>query len=112
MSSIDFNYLANISDNDRDFEAELLRVYIEDTELHLEAAQTDLAAGEWDKLAKEGHHIKGASANVGAQPMQTLAARLEQEAKCQSPDRLALLLTEMTAELEKVKQLFNSRYSP
>lgn len=111
MHSIDLNYLATVSDNDRGFEAELLQVYIEDTELHLEAAKLAQRGTDWDRVAKEAHHIKGASANVGAQEMQTLAVNLEREAKAQQIDSLAITLERMAVELEKVKQLFRERYS-
>ncbi|HAN47222.1 MAG TPA: Hpt domain-containing protein, partial [Cyanobacteria bacterium UBA8156] len=43
--AIDLEYLSQLSDGDREFEAELLSVYLEDTASHLAALEEAVAAG-------------------------------------------------------------------
>lgn len=110
MSAIDFSYLASISDNDREFEEELLRVYLEDAQTHLEGARLAIEALDWEKLGKEAHHLKGASGNVGAQSLQSLALTLENAAKKHSIDESRAALDRMVELFQEVKQLFWERY--
>jgi histidine phosphotransfer protein HptB len=75
---IDLEYLQQLSDGDTEFELELLEVYLEDTKQHLQAAKAAIAAQDGAQLAREAHHLKGASGNVGAMAMQAMAYKLEQ----------------------------------
>jgi HPt (histidine-containing phosphotransfer) domain-containing protein len=74
---IDLDCLHQISEGDIDFEQELLNVYLEDAQLHLEHLQRAHAAKDYDQLGREAHYFKGASSNIGALPMQSLAGELE-----------------------------------
>jgi len=67
-----------------EFELELLTIFVDDTQLHLDAVGAAIAVQNFSVLAQEAHHIKGASANVGAVPMYELAAYLEQQARQQT----------------------------
>lgn len=110
MSVIDLEYLASISDNDREFEAELLGVYIEDGEQHLNLANVAIAKQDWESLAREAHHLKGASSNVGALGLQALALDLENNAKAQNLDQARAILDRMLEQYQQVKDLFQERY--
>ncbi|PLS67944.1 MAG: Hpt domain-containing protein [Cyanobacteria bacterium M5B4] len=110
MSAIDLAYLVLISDNDREFEEELLQVYIDDCQEHLQQAALAIQSLAWENLAREAHHLKGASGNVGAQEMQSLALALETAAKAQDDSSSRDALDRMQAKFEEVKQLFKERY--
>ncbi len=77
---INWDYLAELSGGDREFEQELLITFVEDAQMHLDSAQAAANAQEPDKIMREAHHLKGSSGNVGAHKLQALAAQLEAEA--------------------------------
>lgn len=110
MSSIDFDYLALISDNDREFESELLAVYITDSEEHLKLAAQAILELDYSSLAKESHHLKGASGNVGAHTLQALALELENTAKSQDLDTGKAILDRMVRQFAEIKELCRVRY--
>jgi histidine phosphotransfer protein HptB len=80
---INLDHLHQLSEGDTEFELELLQVFVEDTEAHLEAARSAIAANDYKTLEREVHQIKGASGNVGAEAMQVLALELERQAQKQ-----------------------------
>ncbi len=110
MSLIDFDYLALISDNDREFEAELLSVYITDSEKHLNLAIQAILETDYSSLAKESHHLKGASGNVGALELQALAQELENDAKMQNLASAKEKIDRMMEQFTEIKELFQARY--
>ncbi|MDS3861269.1 Hpt domain-containing protein [Thermosynechococcaceae cyanobacterium BACA0444] len=94
---IDWDYLAELSGGDREFEQELLLTFVEDAKSHLGAAQAAVTRQDLDAMMREAHHLKGSSGNVGAHGIQTLAAQLESEAKQGSLDNAPKLISEMQA---------------
>jgi HPt (histidine-containing phosphotransfer) domain-containing protein len=77
---MDWQRLHDLSGGMREFEQELLAIFVDDTQSHVEAMERAIVAQDFTTLATEAHHIKGASANVGAVPMQEIALFLEQQA--------------------------------
>jgi PAS domain S-box-containing protein len=78
---INWEQLHKISENNPEFELELLQMFVEDSSLHLEATKAAIAANDFQQFAKEAHHLKGMSGNVGATIMYSSAEQLEQLAK-------------------------------
>jgi HPt (histidine-containing phosphotransfer) domain-containing protein len=74
---IDWEHLHQLSENNAEFELELLQLFVEDSQSHLEAVKIAIATHDFQQLLKESHHLKGASANVGATTMQQAAEKLE-----------------------------------
>lgn len=109
-SPIDLEYLNQISEGDTDFELELLQVFVEDTLEHLEASRQAIATGDYNQLAREAHHMKGASGNVGSQAMQLLATELEHQAKQSSGDKASETLVQLEVHLAQV-QTFMASYA-
>ncbi|MEH1952603.1 response regulator [Nostoc sp.] len=75
---IDWERLHQLSENNPEFELELLQIFVEDIQPRLEVIKIAIAAYDFEKLAHEAHQIKGASANVGATTMHLAAEKLEQ----------------------------------
>ncbi|GAX35875.1 response regulator [Nodularia sp. NIES-3585] len=94
--AIDWENLHQLSENNTEFELELLQIFVEDSQLHLEATKVAIATENFQQLAQEAHHLKGASANIGAISMQQAAEKLEQ----MSIDNECVGTTELMAELE------------
>ncbi|RUR76223.1 GAF domain-containing protein [Chlorogloeopsis fritschii PCC 9212] len=95
---IDWKHLHQISENDADFEMELLQLLVEDIEPRLELIKVAIAASKFQQLIQEAHHIKGASANIGATTISLAADKLEQLAYKQERRGTS----ELIAEIEEV----------
>ncbi|MCC5620068.1 GAF domain-containing protein [Nostoc sp. CHAB 5715] len=75
--AIDWEHLHRISGNDTEFELSLLQVCVEDIEPRLEIIKAAIAYNDFGQIAREAHHLKGASANIGATAMYLAADKLE-----------------------------------
>ena len=103
---IDWEHLHHLSDHNIEFELELLKMFAETSQSHLEALKNAIAANNYQKIAWEAHSIKGSSANVGATTMQRAAEKLEQlsrEQNCQSQDA-SDLLTELAEFITQIQE--------
>ncbi|MEH2134897.1 MAG: GAF domain-containing protein [Nostoc sp.] len=76
--AIDWEHLHRISGNDEEFELNLLQVCVEDIKPRLEKINAAIASYDFGQIAREAHHLKGASANIGATAMYLAADKLEQ----------------------------------
>lgn len=81
---IDRNQLQECSEGDRAFEQELLTLFVDDTQQHLERLQVAIANQDVQTAMREAHHIKGSSAHIGAQVIFTLATAIEDHMKQQT----------------------------
>ena len=81
---IDWEHLHQISDNDPEFELEILKVFVEDSLFHVEGIKAAITVNDFHQLAREAHHLKGSSGNVGATAMRKIAEELEQLSRKQS----------------------------
>ncbi len=80
VSPIDLDRLRLSSDGDRQFELELLQIYIDDMNLRLRDLENARLNGDVKEVRHIAHTIKGASANVGAEGMRMLAQSIERGA--------------------------------
>ncbi|WP_442949233.1 ATP-binding protein [Nostoc sp.] len=76
--AIDWERLHQLSENNPEFELELLQLFVEDIQPRLQIIKIAIAVDNFEQLAREIHQIKGASANVGATTMHLAAEKLEQ----------------------------------
>lgn len=76
--AIDWEHLHRISGNDAEFELNLLQICLEDIKPRLEIIKAAIASHDFGQIAREAHHLKGASINIGATPMYLAADKLEQ----------------------------------
>jgi HPt (histidine-containing phosphotransfer) domain-containing protein len=107
---IDWEQLHQVSEDDPEFELELLTMLAEDVKLHIEDLRQAVIDGDAQAIASEAHYIKGASANVGVRPITTLAKQLEQLAREQSLSTNSVALVEkMSLELGNLEAYLGSR---
>ncbi|BDA68468.1 hypothetical protein CAL7716_026340 [Calothrix sp. PCC 7716] len=78
---IDWEHLHQLSENNPEFELELLQIFVDDTQSRLEAVKLAINQGDFEQVSSLAHHLKGASGNVGATIMQQAAEKLELLAK-------------------------------
>ncbi|KAM3115158.1 GAF domain-containing protein [Phormidesmis sp. 146-33] len=106
--AIDWEHLHQISDGNTDFEQELLQIFVTDTQEHLNTAQTALATGNHEAVARAAHHIKGASANVGLTEMQTIASKLDHQSQQQNLEEAPQLLLALAHSIQTVRDFLCS----
>ncbi|MBC1295847.1 response regulator, partial [Nostoc sp. UCD122] len=101
--AIDWEHLHRISENDGEFELNLLQIYLEDVEPRLEIMIAAIASDDFGQIAREAHHLKGASANVGATAMYLAAEKLEKlayEQELRDATNLVLELKEFVNSMQ------------
>jgi HPt (histidine-containing phosphotransfer) domain-containing protein len=96
LPHLDLDHLHRLSDNQPEFELELLKLFWEDNALHLKTLQQAIDRQDFSQIQRSAHHIKGASASVGAKRMQFLAEQLEN----QSYPASGTITAELMAKLE------------
>ena len=98
-----WQYLHDLSGDNPEFELELLSIFVEDTQLHLDALKHAIVTQDFVTIAQETHHVKGASANIGAVPMQAAALKLEQQAKLDQLEGADQLCQELQNFLDRIR---------
>ena len=101
--AVDWNHLHQICEDNEEFELELLKIFVADTQPRLRRLKTAIAQQNFPQLGQEAHHIRGASANLGLVTMQSAASKLEQQASAQHLERPLDLLIELQQDLDKVR---------
>lgn len=102
----DSQRLTDICDGDAEFEREVVQMFIEDAISHFEAALLAVKSGDFQRLGREAHYLKGASANLGAQSLEAIAIDLEIQARQNSGDcehTLILLLRNILDQLKTAR---------
>ncbi|WAL62751.1 response regulator [Thermocoleostomius sinensis] len=74
---LDLEHLHRLSDDKPEFELELLQIFLQDSRRQLEILKQAVYRQNTPQIYQSVHHIRGASANVGARAMQFVAERLE-----------------------------------
>jgi HPt (histidine-containing phosphotransfer) domain-containing protein len=74
---IDWEQLHQVSEDDPEFELELLTMLAEDVRIHIEDLHQAIVDNNTSDIASEAHYIKGASANVGIIGLSSLAKQIE-----------------------------------
>ncbi|HEY9697769.1 MAG TPA: response regulator [Trichocoleus sp.] len=92
---IDWDYLSQISDGNREFEKELLQVLLETLPPHLESLERHVHLDNNKGVQQEAHYIRGSSSSIGAKVMGELAAQVEEQAQKSLAGEVEQCLTEM-----------------
>jgi len=104
--TIDHTVLAGVLDSvggDREFLAELIETYLEDSPRLLEAMRLAMAAGNAEEFRRAAHSLKSTSATLGAMPLSRLARGLEEMGKAGTLDGAVTALSQAEAEYALVK---------
>ena len=88
---------------------DLVRTYLEDSQMRIPQLRVQLAAADSEALRLTAHSLKGSSGNLGANIMTKLCWHIELQAAEQKLDGLEATLDQIDAEFEQVtKILLNS----
>jgi two-component system, sensor histidine kinase and response regulator len=88
---------------------EVLDVFVKDTEERIAAIQAALAAMDREKLRRQGHALKGSSAQVGAMRLADLCRTVEGTAATATPAEIAGVVAEIAREFGKVRQKIDEK---
>ncbi|MEH2053069.1 GAF domain-containing protein [Nostoc sp.] len=102
--AIDWEHLHQISGNDEEFELNLLQLCVEDIKPRLEIIEIAIAHNDFGQIAREAHHLKGASANIGATAMYLAANKLEQLANDQDLRGTTNLIPELEEFVNRIQE--------
>ncbi|MBW4687255.1 MAG: response regulator [Komarekiella atlantica HA4396-MV6] len=105
---IDWEHLHQLSENNAEFEFELLQIFIEDIQPRLEIIKIAIATNDFEQIAQQAHHLKGASANIGATTMHLAADKLEQLACHQERRGTTNLISELEEFLNCIQAFLTS----
>ncbi|MBD2664474.1 multi-sensor hybrid histidine kinase [Richelia sinica FACHB-800] len=108
---IDWQHLHQLSENNTEFEWEILQLFVEDTLKHLEAARNAIQANDCEQLYREAHHLKGTSGNIGATNIQKLAEKLETMAREKERRGTYNLVAEMETYVHRISIFLANRNS-
>ncbi|MFN6465832.1 MAG: GAF domain-containing protein [Nostoc sp. DedVER02] len=102
--AIDWEHLHRISGNDPEFELNLLQVCIEDMKPRLDIIIAAIASNNFGQIVQETHHLKGATANIGATAMYVVADKLEKLAYYQDLRDAKNLVLELKEFVKSVQE--------
>jgi CheY-like chemotaxis protein len=108
---VNLSKLNELTDGDPEFTRELVETFIASSEQVLSEARAALAALDRTSLSRIAHKLKGASANIHAEPLRNLSHALEQQASSLDQPRLNELVAQLATELERAR-VFLNQYAP
>jgi HPt (histidine-containing phosphotransfer) domain-containing protein len=100
---IDWRSLQRLSEGNAKFELDLLKIFVQDSCEHLALLDSAIAQRRFDEIEQIAHHLKGASANVGAFVMRDAADELERQSRRHSLDEPELLITAIRESLSCIQ---------
>jgi HPt (histidine-containing phosphotransfer) domain-containing protein len=106
---LDLEHLHQLSDDSPEFELELLQMFVEDSYIHLQTLKQAIAVSDLRKIEYAAHHLKGASANVGAKTIQFSAGQLEEQAYQKQLKNPEHLLSELEFSLDRIQEFVSSK---
>ena len=104
---IDWKRLHQLSENNPEFELELLQIFVEDIQPCLEIIKIAIATHDYEQLALEIHQIKGASTNMGVTTMYLAAEKLEQLAYNQERRGTTNLISELEEFVKRIQEFLS-----
>lgn len=102
----DLVQLHQLSDHNLEFEQELLKLYFDDTCDQIQQLQQAISRQSLQQIERIAHHVKGASASVGAKRLEQLAEALEQQAKQKQLEIATDLFLQLKQTFEQIRGLF------
>jgi len=108
---INWEHLHQLSDNSTEFEWELLQIFVDDSHNCLKGLEQAIATQDYWQAEQCAHHLKGASANVGADMIEDAAAQLEQRARSNQLQDSDCLIDALKLSLQLLQRLITAESS-
>jgi CheY-like chemotaxis protein len=103
----DLERLHQLSDGNSEFEQELLQLYLDDTQEQIQQLLQANGKQNFLQIERTAHHIRGASASVGAFQLEAISTELEQQA--QHLDATSILVEQLDQSFKQVQTLFQKK---
>ena len=103
---LDFSRLDEITDGDMEFERELWRTFEEGCRERVEALEKAMRENDADQVRRQAHAMRGASANIGAYPLEDYSKTLEAESTAGNTSHWPELGNAIRLEIEKVLEYY------
>ena len=103
FADIDWEQLHQISEDDPEFELELLTMLAEDVKIHIEELRQAVACRDLLAIGHEAHYIKGASANVGIISITAAAKQIEALAADNQITNITPIIEQMSIDLNHLE---------
>jgi HPt (histidine-containing phosphotransfer) domain-containing protein len=107
---IDWEHLQQIADYNPDFELELLQLFLVDSHTHLQDLEMAIAQQDIPSIEQAAHHLKGASASVGAESIRSLATQLEEQARAGHMHFPEASLQQLNQALQGFREAIRQQY--
>ena len=108
---VNLSRLNDLTDGDPEFTRELVETFIASGEEAMAEAHASLDGLDRIRLSRIAHKLKGASANIHAEPLRDLSHSLEMQASSLDQPRLLELVGQLATELERAREFLN-QYAP
>jgi HPt (histidine-containing phosphotransfer) domain-containing protein len=99
FADIDWEQLHQVSEDDPEFELELLTMLAEDVKIHIVDLRQAVVDRDLAAIGHEAHYIKGASANVGIISLTAAAKQIEHLASAELLAEITPLIAQMAIDL-------------
>jgi HPt (histidine-containing phosphotransfer) domain-containing protein len=109
LIDIDWEQLHQVSEDDPEFELELLTMLAEDVKIHINDLRQAVVDRDALTIASEAHYIKGASANVGIISITAAAKQIEALARTAHLGDTAALVEQMAIDLNSLEAYIATR---
>ncbi|QLE41840.1 response regulator [Nostoc sp. C052] len=106
---IDWEHLHQLSENNPEFELELLQIFVEDIQPRLELIKIAIATHDFEQIALQTHQIKGSSANMGVTTMRLAAEKIEQLAYDQERRGTTDLIVELEEFIKRIQEFLTTK---
>jgi HPt (histidine-containing phosphotransfer) domain-containing protein len=106
---IDWEQLHQISEDDPEFELELLTMLAEDVNVHIGELRQAVIDRDILAIGHEAHYIKGASANVGIISITAAAKQIEALANNQLLTDIVPVIEQMAINLKHLETYLGSK---
>ncbi|MEL7141781.1 MAG: Hpt domain-containing protein [Cyanobacteria bacterium J06643_4] len=104
----DWQQLRQLAGEDAGFEAELLTIFLQDTENSLRELEGAIAAQNAETVEQVAHSLRGSSANVGASALAAVAFQLEQMARRGDLSSANMLLQKLNQQCRSIRAYFQT----
>jgi len=103
---VDLGRLNDLTCGDKDFENEIIDLFLKDTWRHLNRLESAIIQGDSSNVETAAHSIKGAGANMGAEAFSKLAHGLEMKGRAGSLHGASEDFDQLKRVFEEVEQFF------
>ena len=105
-SPVQIRRIQEVADGDKEFEQELIALYLSDIEKRLKDIEEAVEELDAARVQTGAHALKGSSASAGADEVKEVAQRLEKMARSGNMDSAPEIVEKLKAEFEKTKRVF------